>query len=65
MNLLEKSKLADFNRKLILEDGSVYLGYGFGSREDSITEIVFNTSPVGYLTPEEYYQKHEKDLKAA
>lgn len=48
MNLLEKSKLADFNRKLILEDGSVYLGYGFGSREDSITEIVFNTSPVGY-----------------
>lgn len=29
MNLLEKSKLADFNRKLILEDGSVYPGYGF------------------------------------
>lgn len=37
-----------FNRKLILEDGSEYYGYGFGSMEDRITEIVFNTSPVGY-----------------
>ena len=38
----------DFNRKLIFEDGSVYPGFGFGSMEDSITEIVFNTSVVGY-----------------
>lgn len=37
-----------FDRKLILEDGSEYYGYGFGSRRDSITEIVFNTAPVGY-----------------
>ena len=37
-----------FDRKLILEDGSEYYGYGFGSKEDRITEIVFNTSPVGY-----------------
>ncbi len=37
-----------FNRKLILEDGSEYYGYGFGCMEDGITEIVFNTSPVGY-----------------
>lgn len=37
-----------FDRKLILEDGSEYYGYGFGSREDRITEIVFNTAPVGY-----------------
>lgn len=37
-----------FDRKLILEDGSEYYGYGFGSREDRVTEIVFNTSPVGY-----------------
>lgn len=37
-----------FDRKLILEDGSEYYGYGFGAREERITEIVFNTSPVGY-----------------
>lgn len=37
-----------FDRKLILEDGSEYYGYGFGCMEDVITEIVFNTSPVGY-----------------
>ena len=37
-----------FNRKLILEDGSEYYGYGFGCMEERITEIVFNTSPVGY-----------------
>lgn len=37
-----------YNRKLILEDGSEYYGYGFGSMEECITEIVFNTSVVGY-----------------
>ena len=37
-----------FDRKLILEDGSEYYGYGFGSGDEKITEIVFNTSPVGY-----------------
>lgn len=37
-----------FDRKLILSDGSEYYGYGFGSGNEKITEIVFNTSPVGY-----------------
>ena len=37
-----------FDRKLILSDGSEYCGYGFGSKLEKITEIVFNTSPVGY-----------------
>ena len=36
------------DRKLILEDGSVYPGYGFGSRRISVCEIVFNTSMAGY-----------------
>ena len=36
------------DRKLILEDGSEYYGYGFGSCNEKITEVVFNTSPVGY-----------------
>lgn len=37
-----------FNRKLILEDGSEYLGYGFGSNAQRVCEIVFNTSMAGY-----------------
>ena len=37
-----------FNRKLILEDGSEYLGYGFGSSSQRVLEIVFNTSMAGY-----------------
>lgn len=37
-----------FDKKLILSDGSEYYGYGFGSAEEKITEIVFHTSPVGY-----------------
>ncbi|MCQ2451698.1 MAG: glutamine-hydrolyzing carbamoyl-phosphate synthase small subunit [Oscillospiraceae bacterium] len=36
------------DRKLILADGSEYYGYGFGSREEKLLEIVFNTSVVGY-----------------
>lgn len=37
-----------YDRRLVLEDGSEYLGYGFGANVHSITEIVFNTSMVGY-----------------
>ncbi len=37
-----------FNRKLILEDGSEYMGYGFGSGSNRVLEIVFNTSMAGY-----------------
>ncbi|MCR5418599.1 MAG: glutamine-hydrolyzing carbamoyl-phosphate synthase small subunit [Lachnospiraceae bacterium] len=36
------------NRKLILEDGSEYLGFSFGSDQDRVCEIVFNTSLSGY-----------------
>lgn len=36
------------NRKLILEDGQQYIGYGFGDEKDKILEIVFNTSMTGY-----------------
>lgn len=36
------------NRKLILEDGSVYEGYGFGDDSERVLELVFNTSMVGY-----------------
>ena len=35
-------------RKLVLENGDVYVGYGFGAQSDAIGEIVFNTSMAGY-----------------
>ena len=38
----------EYDRKLILEDGSEYVGRGFGNDAARIFEIVFNTSPVGY-----------------
>lgn len=40
--------LKKFDRKIILEDGDEYYGYGFGEPCDKICEIVFNTSMVGY-----------------
>ena len=40
--------IMDYNRKLILEDGQEYYGFGFGDMEDKVCEIVFNTSVVGY-----------------
>lgn len=40
--------IMDYNKKIILEDGSEYYGYGFGADKSSVLEIVFNTSMVGY-----------------
>lgn len=36
------------NRKLVLENGKVFEGLGFGSSNETIAEIVFNTAVVGY-----------------
>ena len=36
------------NRKLLLEDGQIYEGIGFGAAGDRVLELVFNTSMVGY-----------------
>lgn len=35
-------------RKLVLQDGHVFEGEGFGSEDEKIAELVFNTSVVGY-----------------
>ena len=40
--------MKEFNKKIVLEDGEEYLGYGFGADKEAICEIVFNTSMVGY-----------------
>ena len=37
-----------FDRKIILENGMEFLGYGFGCKNNKVTELVFNTSMVGY-----------------
>ena len=37
-----------FDRKLVLEDGSEYYGYGFGGNSERVCELVFNTSMAGY-----------------
>lgn len=36
------------NRKLVLANGTVFYGQGFGSGKEAIAELVFNTSVVGY-----------------
>lgn len=36
------------DRKIVLEDGKEYVGFGFGAKVERVCEIVFNTSMVGY-----------------
>ena len=40
--------MSSYNKKIVLEDGEEYYGYGFGADVEVISEIVFNTSVVGY-----------------
>ena len=37
-----------FTKKIVLENGREFYGYGFGADRETINEIVFNTSMVGY-----------------
>lgn len=37
-----------YDKKIILEDGTEFYGYGFGADRERIVEVVFNTSMVGY-----------------
>ncbi len=38
----------EFDRKIILASGEEFYGYGFGAHTETVNEIVFNTSMVGY-----------------
>lgn len=38
----------NFDRKIVLDDGTEIYGYGFGASITKTAEIVFNTSVVGY-----------------
>ena len=35
-------------RKLVLENGKSFTGIGFGSTNDCVAELIFNTEMVGY-----------------
>ena len=35
-------------RKIILEDGTMFTGTGFGDKRERVCELVFNTSVTGY-----------------
>lgn len=37
-----------YDKQLVLEDGSVYKGYGFGANTEIAGEVVFNTAMTGY-----------------
>ena len=48
------------NKKLVLENGTVFEGYGFGADRDAVAELVFNTSMVGYqeiVSENSYYEQ--------
>jgi len=50
----------NFNRKLVLADGTVFPGNGFGSKEEVIAEVMFNTGMTGYqeiLTDPSYHNQ--------
>ena len=36
------------DKKLVLENGSEFYGFGFGADRPAVCEIVFNTGVVGY-----------------
>lgn len=38
----------EYDKKIVLEDGTEFYGYGFGADRETIAEIVFNTSMAGY-----------------
>ena len=40
--------IREYDKKIILEDGAEFYGFGFGADSEKIVEVVFNTSMVGY-----------------
>lgn len=40
--------IRQYDKKIILEDGAEFYGFGFGADSEKIVEVVFNTSMVGY-----------------
>ncbi len=40
--------MKQYDKKIVLENGAEFYGYGFGADKDAVNELVFNTSMVGY-----------------
>ena len=38
----------NLEKKLVLQNGEQFFGYGFGANRNAVCDIVFNTSVVGY-----------------
>ena len=47
-NQYNTMNMKPFTKKIVLENGQEFYGYGFGADKEAICEIVFNTSMVGY-----------------
>ncbi len=47
-SLLKVQYMLPYNKKIVLENGYEFFGYGFGADREVVNEIVFNTSMVGY-----------------
>ncbi len=45
---MDTKKLMGYDRKIVLENGDEYYGYGFGYECDRVCELVFNTAMLGY-----------------
>lgn len=45
---MDMQRIMNYNKKIVLEDGSEYFGYGFGYDCDRVCELVFNTAMLGY-----------------
>ena len=45
---MDMQKIMNYNRKIVLEDGSEYFGYSFGYECERVCELVFNTQMAGY-----------------
>ncbi len=48
------------NKKLVLENGMEFPGFGFGANRDAVAELAFNTSMVGYqeiISEHSYYEQ--------
>lgn len=45
---MDMQKIMNYNRKIVLEDGSEYFGYSFGYECERVCELVFNTAMLGY-----------------
>ena len=48
MEVTFKKGCGPMKRQLILEDGTVFVGEGFGSDKEMMGEVVFNTGMTGY-----------------